>query len=99
MRSYIRGRLKTLENEHVCALVLGCTHYTFAAQIFEEEAARIFPEKPEIFDGADGTVRRIRQVLRDRDLLRDADDGGEISLYTSGGSAVLEKMAALLALP
>lgn len=97
IRSYIRGRLSELRDDpNVCALVLGCTHYTFAADVFREEAQNILRGAAEIFDGVSGTVRRLRQVLREQDLLNPADGDGDILLYTSGDQETMQHMLRLL---
>lgn len=100
IHAYIRDRMHMLEEEeNVCAIVLGCTHYTFAARAFQEEAVRVLGCMPEIFDGVSGTVRRMRQVLHEQDLLRGGEKTGEISLFTSGDAEVLARMHTFLALP
>lgn len=97
IRSYIRERLRTLQDDpDVCALVLGCTHYTFAADIFRQEAAAVLRGALEIFDGVGGTVRRLEQVLRENNLLAGAGEGGDIMLYTSGDEKTMQHMLRLL---
>ncbi|MBD5559990.1 MAG: glutamate racemase [Clostridia bacterium] len=100
IRSYVRERLSVLRAEaDVCALVLGCTHYTFVSDVFAQEAAGTLRGALEIFDGVGGTVRRLRQVLAERDLLAPAASGGNISLYTSGGEDTMAHMLRLLTAP
>lgn len=96
IRSFVRERLSELREEpNVCALVLGCTHYTFAADIFRQEAAGMLRGALEVFDGVDGTVRRLEQVLAQSGLLADRSEG-EISLYTSGTEETMRHMLRLL---
>lgn len=97
IRRYIRERLGELHDEpDVCALVLGCTHYIFAADIFREEAAGLVHGAAEIFDGVGGTVRRLEQVLRERDLLTSSAAEGSVMLYTSGNEETMQHMLRLL---
>lgn len=100
IRRDIRERLSALRDDpDVCALVLGCTHYAFAADVFREEAAATLHGALEIFDGIGGTVRRLEQVLREQDLLSAAESGGDIALYTSGDEQTLQHMLRLLTAP
>lgn len=53
------------------ALVLGCTHYPFAAKAI----SRILGEKVVLLDGGEGTAIHTRRRLREKDLLSSASDG------------------------
>ena len=48
------------------ALVLGCTHYPFAASSLK----RVLREKVALLDGGDGTARETRRRLAEKNLLR-----------------------------
>lgn len=99
IRRYVRTRLHKLRNEeNVCALVLGCTHYTFVHDVFRSQAREILPGACELFDGNAGTARRIRQVLDEEGLLNPKRTLGSVDLYTSGNASTLDKMMRLLAL-
>ena len=50
--------------KHLDALVLGCTHYPFAAQTIQ----KLLPNT-RLFDGGPGTARQTRRLLMEKDLL------------------------------
>jgi len=53
------------------ALVLGCTHYPFAAKAI----SRILGEQVVLLDGGEGTARETRRRLREAKLLREETEG------------------------
>ena len=59
------------------ALVLGCTHYPFAAKAI----SRILGEHVKLLDGGDGTARETRRRLKQADLLEEGP--GELILTNS----------------
>ena len=73
------------------ALVLGCTHYPFAAATIR----RIMGENIVLLDGGDGTARETRRRLAEAGLLRDGS--GEICWENSAGDPeILELCEKLL---
>ena len=63
------------------ALVLGCTHYPFAA----EPISRILGEHTALLDGGDGTARETRRRLEAAELLAHPAQEGMLCLECSGG--------------
>ena len=61
------------------ALVLGCTHYPFAAAAI----GRILGENTAILDGGEGTARETRRRLMEKDLLRSGE--GCVQMENSSG--------------
>jgi glutamate racemase len=59
------------------ALVLGCTHYPFAAKTI----SRLLGENTRLYDGGIGTARHTRRRLEDAGLLRQGE--GELIIETS----------------
>ncbi len=59
------------------ALVLGCTHYPFAAK----PISRILGEEVKLLDGGDGTARETRRRLEAAGLLEEGD--GEVTVINS----------------
>ena len=59
------------------ALVLGCTHYPFAAKAI----LRVLGEDVALLDGGEGTARQTRRLLREAALLN--EDGGDLLLTAS----------------
>ena len=67
------------------ALVLGCTHYPFAAKTI----TGILGEQTVLLDGGDGTARETRRRLREADLLEEGS-GELIILNSSNEEAKIE---------
>ena len=61
------------------AVVLGCTHYPFAAKTI----SRLLGENTAVLDGGPGTARETRRRLAEAGLLRSGD--GELLLENSAG--------------
>ena len=74
------------------ALVLGCTHYPFAA----EAIRRVLGEGVELLDGGDGTARETRRRLALAELLREGESGSVTILNSSGDPRLLELSHRLL---
>ena len=70
--------------EPLDALVLGCTHYPFAAA----SLARVLGEQTALLDGGDGTARETRRRLEKAGLLRSGE--GSVILENSKGGHLLE---------
>ncbi len=73
------------------ALVLGCTHYPFAAAAI----SRVLGPDVLLLDGGEGTAKETRRRLQAADLLADGSDG-QLLLTASGNlacfTAVAEKL-------
>ena len=61
------------------AVVLGCTHYPFAAAAI----SRILGEQTTVLDGGEGTARETRRRLAERGLLRSGE--GSVQMENSSG--------------
>ncbi len=61
------------------ALVLGCTHFPFAANAI----SRVAGESVTILDSAVGTVNQLKRVLAREGLLSDENRQGNVMLYSS----------------
>ena len=72
------------------ALVLGCTHYPFAAGAI----ARILGEKVTLLDGGDGTARETKRRLQAADLLEEGN--GEVKIINSSGSEAMIRLSRVL---
>lgn len=86
----VAALLAPYEGRQVDAIVLGCTHYPFLRQ----HVHALFPEA-EIFDGREGTVLRLKDLLTRGGLLSD-DGPGSVELQSSAGPEALERMRALM---
>ena len=66
--------------DKLCAVVLGCTHYPFAAPVIQ----RLLGEKTALLDGGPGTARQTRRRLEAEGLLWDGP--GELLIENSSSS-------------
>ena len=73
------------------ALVLGCTHYPFAAKAI----SRILGDKVVLLDGGEGTARETKRRLKEAGLLRE-EDRGSITLESSAPTSNMVPLAAEL---
>jgi len=71
------------------ALVLGCTHYPFAAKTI----AGILGSRTVLLDGGDGTARETRRRLALAELLAEPGQIGEILLKSSGDETQFQMLA------
>ncbi len=69
------------------AVVLGCTHYPFAANVISQ----ILGQKTALFDGGAGTARETLRRLAERDLL--SDGTGEIQMENSRGDIQILRLS------
>ena len=74
------------------ALVLGCTHYPFAAQSIQ---AVLGPDTV-LLDGGEGTARQTRRCLAEAGLLKDGTAGSVIMENSLGSREILQISMMLL---
>lgn len=72
------------------ALVLGCTHYPFAA----ESIAAVLGQKTALLDGGEGTARQTRRCLQEAGLLKDGP--GSVVMENSLGSQRILEISQML---
>ena len=75
------------------AVVLGCTHFPFAAPVLR----RILAPTTELLDGSEGTARNTRCQLAERSLLRETGPGEVVFQNSSPDPAILARCEHLLA--
>jgi len=76
------------------AIVLGCTHYPFAAPVIQ----KLLGERTALLDGGPGTARQTKRRLEAEGLLWDGE--GELLIENSAGSqAMIDRCRELLKLP
>ena len=69
--AYLQNRLSPFCHQDLGAVVLGCTHFPFAAGAMRG----ILPPDTELLDGSEGTARQTRRLLQQRGLLSDRAEG------------------------
>ncbi len=75
---YLREQLGRFDLRNVEAIVLGCTHFVFFADLFRKIAS---PDTA-IIDGNRGTVNHLIRILTEKGLLKLG--GGTVTFYHSG---------------
>lgn len=97
IRAYVRERVSVLRDEpNVCALVMGCTHYTFASEVIRQEAVAQLRGACEVFDGAAGTARQVQKVLlRENALSSRRGVCGNVEFLSSAGPEAVIRMTQL----
>ncbi len=78
---------------NVDGIVLGCTHYIFIKDAFLRNAERLLRIGGgfRLYDGNEGTVRQLKRVLKEKQLLNFAGTA-QVEFYTSGDKAKLESI-------
>lgn len=89
IESYIRKKLLSLKGRRFDAVVIGCTHYSFVSETIKKCVDEELGCDVRLFDGMYGTVRQLRNVLKQNELLADADNSQSIKLFTSGGGELM----------
>ena len=75
---YLQEQLGRFDLRNVEAIVLGCTHFVFFADLFRKIAS----PNTEIIDGNQGTVNQLIRILTEQELLKPG--GGTVTYFHSG---------------
>ncbi|MCR1934885.1 glutamate racemase [Clostridium tepidum] len=77
--NYLKDKFKKYNNENISAIVLGCTHYPF----IKETLRKVIDNKVIIIDGSVGTSKELKRQLKDRNILREEDRVGKVTIFNS----------------
>jgi glutamate racemase len=91
-RAIIETAIRPLLEGGVDMLVLACTHYPFVIPLIEEIAG---PDV-RVIDPSPAIARQTARILQERGLQAPAEEGGRVTLLTSGDPARLKSLAARL---
>lgn len=80
--AYLARRFEAVRGEKLAAAVLGCTHFSF----LKKALGRALPGVP-LFDGNEGSARRLEYLLRENGTLRE-EGKGSVEFHTSGDEDV-----------
>ena len=80
----LRGWLEPMLEQHIDALVLGCTHYPIVRPLIE----RIVGPKVRIIDPAPAIARRVDQLTTQFGITASPEANGSLTCWTSGDPAV-----------
>ncbi len=87
IRAYICEKLAPFrESGNVCAVVIGCTHYSFIESQIRDVAQKLLKGNCEIFDGRFGTAKHVVNVLEQEGLLSGRKTRGTVEFYSSKGA-------------
>jgi glutamate racemase len=75
---YLTDKLSSFDLSQYGTVVLGCTHFPFFTKCF----SKVFPQRVNIIDGACGTVKRLKSVLSEQNLLEACE--GKVQFCSSG---------------
>lgn len=79
VEDYLHNKFKELDKSRVSAVVLGCTHYPF----IKDSLVKVINEDVAVIDGSLGTVRQLKRMLEQRDLLNKSDEKGKVTILNS----------------
>lgn len=88
----VRDCLETVERSNVKAVVLGCTHFVFLRDVVKT----VMGEGVEVFDGNEGTVKHLLQLLEERGDHDMTKHEATIEIINSGGMDLVLQSQRLL---
>jgi glutamate racemase len=83
VHAYLEKRLEHLTGQQIDAVVLGCTHYSFAEASIKSYIDRAFHTDCPVFDGRHGTARQLQRVLDEQGIRRNAGTPGSVHFFCS----------------
>ncbi len=91
-RRILREAILPMLERNIDTIVLGCTHYPFVIPLIREIAG----EGVKVIDPAPAIARQTGRVLDSLGIVQLADFQADVTYYTSGPAAGLEKLLPLL---
>lgn len=85
VRNYIEETLQPFDLTQYAEFVLGCTHFNFFKDIFDE----VLPKGVQIIDGSRGTINQLCRVLEGQNKLEQQQ--GSVRYFASGREMTQEK--------
>ena len=79
VKTQLTNYYKDLNMDNINSVVLGCTHFVFYRDYME----KILDHNIKIVDGNKGTTNHLKDVLRERNELRDENEEGSVTIYNS----------------
>lgn len=79
LEEYLKELLQDFRGCGASAVVLGCTHYSFISARIRQ----LLGENVLIFDGIDGTVAHLRELLVQRGIKRNHEEKGSVNVQSS----------------
>lgn len=76
----IKNKLAGYDFNNYKTFVLGCTHFP----IYKNILKLVLPGHIDVIDGSTGTVRYLKRLMEERDILNTSGRPGQIEFYDSG---------------
>ena len=83
IHAYLSDHLSFLHDEHIGAVVLGCTHYAFVETHIKSFVDNMTRTDCPVFDGRHGTARQLERVLAEKDILCGGKRAGHVDFFSS----------------
>ncbi len=80
LKDYFKSKLKSYDLTQYSGIVLGCTHFVYFKNILED----ILPSYIKIYDGNEGTIRRLKELLNIETEKLSENQETKIDFYYSG---------------
>ncbi len=90
INDYLAEKFSAYTDNNICAIVLGCTHYTFISKEIEEVAKKVLTGSCEIFNGVQGTVRHAKNILEQLNIRNEKTEDAKIEIYSSGSEKTVD---------
>lgn len=85
LEAYICETLSPYDLSAYSEFVLGCTHFNY----FKDSFAKLLPKDAHILDGSLGTVKQLKRILQEKNLLEENE--GIVRYFYSGRELVEQK--------
>ncbi|MGL4773042.1 MAG: glutamate racemase [Clostridium sp.] len=79
LETYLNEKFSSYNIEEISSIVLGCTHYPFVKHTIQ----KIVGNNIVILDGGMGTSKEIQRRLREKNLLTDSQNKGNVKVINS----------------
>ena len=89
VEEYLHNKFKDIDKEKVSAVVLGCTHYPF----IKNALINVINEDIAVIDGSLGTVKQLKRILEQSDLLNTSNEKGTVTILNSKDEDRLIKLS------
>ena len=87
-RALLSGYLQPMREQHVDAIVLGCTHYPFLIPVLED----MTEHKVKIIETGTAVARQLQRRLLHEDHLNPDPHDGDVEFWTSGEVASVQRI-------
>ncbi|WP_238918115.1 glutamate racemase [Clostridium sp. YIM B02555] len=79
LETYLKEKFKEYLANDINSVVLGCTHYPFVKNALSNVVGSDIP----LIDGGEGTAKELKRKLKEKDLINDSKEKGNIVIYNS----------------